>query len=117
MRALPLVASLAVLLAACGSQPPAPEQNPSGVEDRTPKDLTVTKPVAKKLKLKSTTLAGGSLRCGAEGRAALTLKPSAKVKAALAKAKGSITATLTLRLSGAAGAARDTQTVTLEGKS
>lgn len=25
-----------LLLAACGSQPPAPEQNPAGVEDRTP---------------------------------------------------------------------------------
>jgi peptidoglycan-associated lipoprotein len=47
MRALPLVASLAVLLAACSSQPPAPEQNPSGVEDRTPKGVTAdTTPVA-----------------------------------------------------------------------
>ena len=26
-----------LLLAACGSQPPAPEQNPAGVEDRTPR--------------------------------------------------------------------------------
>jgi hypothetical protein len=85
--------------------------------DRGTLSLTVTKSVARKLKLKSTKLAGRSLRCGAEGRAALTLKPSAKVKAALAKAKGSITATLTLRLTGAAGVARDTQTVTLEGKS
>jgi peptidoglycan-associated lipoprotein len=32
--ALPLIAAL--LLAACSSQPPAPEQNPAGVEDRTP---------------------------------------------------------------------------------
>lgn len=79
--------------------------------------LTVTKAVARKLKLKSTTLARGSLRCGDEGRATLTLKPSSKVKAALAKAKGSITATLTLRLSGADGVVRDTQTVTLKGKS
>lgn len=28
--------SLPLLLAACGSQPPAPEQNPAGVESRTP---------------------------------------------------------------------------------
>jgi len=28
--------SLTLLLAACGSQPPAPEQNPAGVESRTP---------------------------------------------------------------------------------
>jgi peptidoglycan-associated lipoprotein len=34
--ALTLTASLSLLLAACGSQPPAPEQNPSGVESRTP---------------------------------------------------------------------------------
>ena len=47
----------------------------------------------------------------------MTLKPSSKVKAALAKAKGSITATLTLRLNGADGVVRDTQTVTLKGKS
>jgi hypothetical protein len=73
--------------------------------------------VAKKLGLKSTTLARGSLRCGAEGRGTLTLKPSTTVKRALAKTKGSITATLTLRLTGTTGTARDTQTVKLEGKS
>jgi beta-xylosidase len=85
--------------------------------DRGTLSLTVTKAVAKKLGLKSTTLASGSLRCGEEGRGTLTLKPSTKVKRALAKAKGSITATLTLRLTGAAGSARDTQTVTFRGKS
>ena len=37
MRALLLAASLSVLLVACGSQPPAPEQNPAGLETRTPK--------------------------------------------------------------------------------
>ena len=85
--------------------------------DRGTLSLTVTKAVAKKLGLKSTTLARGSLRCGAEGRGTLTLKPSSKVRNALAKTKRSITATLTLRLTGTAGAARDTQDVTLEGKS
>ncbi|WP_270038530.1 OmpL47-type beta-barrel domain-containing protein [Solirubrobacter ginsenosidimutans] len=85
--------------------------------DRGTLSLSVTKAVAKKLGLKSTTLASGSLRCGAQGRGTLTLKPSTKVKRALAKTKGSITATLTLRLTGSAGVARDTQTVTLEGKS
>jgi hypothetical protein len=84
--------------------------------DRGTLSLTVTKAVAKKLGLKSTTLAGGALRCGG-GRATLTLRPSSKVKRALAKAKGSITATLTLRLTGTAGSARDTQTVTFRGKS
>jgi beta-xylosidase len=85
--------------------------------DRGTLRLTVTKAVAKKLKLKSTTLAGGSIRCGAEGRGTLTLKPSSAVRNALSKAKGSIEATLTLRLTGTAGAARDTQTVTFRGKS
>jgi peptidoglycan-associated lipoprotein len=38
MMRQPLIAALtlSLLLAACGSQPPAPEQNPSGVETRTP---------------------------------------------------------------------------------
>jgi hypothetical protein len=85
--------------------------------DRGTLRLTVTKAVARTLKLKSTTLAAGALRCGAEGRATLTLKPSSKVRAALAKARGSITATLALRLTGSAGVARDTQNVTLKGKS
>jgi peptidoglycan-associated lipoprotein len=30
------LSALTLLLAACGSQPPAPEQNPAGVESRTP---------------------------------------------------------------------------------
>jgi peptidoglycan-associated lipoprotein len=34
-----------LLLAACGSQPPAPEQNPAGVEDRTPTPNAGTQPV------------------------------------------------------------------------
>lgn len=38
MRTVSLLSavSLVLLLAACGSQPPAPEQSPSGVESRTP---------------------------------------------------------------------------------
>ncbi|MBI4984265.1 MAG: peptidoglycan-associated lipoprotein Pal [Rhodocyclales bacterium] len=35
----------ALLLAACGSQPPAPEQSPAGVEDRTPRTPADTKAV------------------------------------------------------------------------
>jgi peptidoglycan-associated lipoprotein len=42
------LSSLTLLLAACGSQPPAPEQNPAGVESRTPDAIKVdTAPVAK----------------------------------------------------------------------
>ena len=74
--------------------------------------LTVTRTVARRLKLASTTLAKGTVRCGDEGRGSLALKPSRKVRRALARSKRSVTATLTLRLTGAAGAARDTQRVT-----
>jgi peptidoglycan-associated lipoprotein len=37
MRRFLLATPLIALLAACGSQPPAPEQNPSGVESRDPR--------------------------------------------------------------------------------
>jgi peptidoglycan-associated lipoprotein len=41
-----IVIIAALLLAACGSQPPAPEQNPAGVEDRTPRAATQPVPEA-----------------------------------------------------------------------
>ena len=48
MRTLATATALALILAACGSQPPAPEQNPSGVESRTPGNIGAdTKPVTK----------------------------------------------------------------------
>jgi peptidoglycan-associated lipoprotein len=47
MRALFIpLSALTLLLAACGSQPPAPEQNPAGVESRTPGAISTT-PVVK----------------------------------------------------------------------
>ena len=39
MRQLAVLSASVALLAACGSQPPAPEQNPSGVESRSPNAL------------------------------------------------------------------------------
>ncbi|MCK9387119.1 MAG: peptidoglycan-associated lipoprotein Pal [Sulfuritalea sp.] len=46
MRALISISAVTLLLAACGSQPPAPEQNPAGVESRTPGAIKVdTAPV------------------------------------------------------------------------
>ena len=46
MRALISISAVTLLLAACGSQPPAPEQNPAGVESRTPGAVKVdTSPV------------------------------------------------------------------------
>ena len=45
---LPSIAALTLLLAACGSQPPAPEQGPAGVESRTPGAIQVdSSPVTK----------------------------------------------------------------------
>ncbi len=46
MRSLLAASALALFLAACGSQPPAPEQDPAGVESRNPNAVT-TAPVAK----------------------------------------------------------------------
>jgi peptidoglycan-associated lipoprotein len=46
MRALLSLSIATLLLVACGSQPPAPEQNPAGVETRTPGAVKVdTSPV------------------------------------------------------------------------
>jgi peptidoglycan-associated lipoprotein len=42
MRSIFALSALALILAACGSQPPAPEQSPSGVESRTPSAVTTT---------------------------------------------------------------------------
>ena len=48
MRRTLIAAPLILLLAACSSQPPAPEQNPSGVESRDPKAVGgLTEPVNK----------------------------------------------------------------------
>jgi len=44
MRTVSLLSAtlVALLLTACGSQPPAPEQNPSGVESRNPSVIETT---------------------------------------------------------------------------
>lgn len=44
MRVLISISIATLLLAACGSQPPAPEQNPAGVESRTPGAVKVDTP-------------------------------------------------------------------------
>jgi hypothetical protein len=80
--------------------------------DRGTLTLTVAKATAKRLKLKSTTLARGTVRCGGEGRGTVTLKPSAAVRRALSRTTR-VSTTLTLRFS---GAARDSQKVTFRGK-
>jgi beta-xylosidase len=82
--------------------------------DRGKLSLKVSKATTKHLKLKSRTLVRRTVRCGDEGRGSVTLKPSSKVRRALARTRRSITATLSLRFT---GAATDTQTVTFRGKS
>lgn len=48
---------LAFLLTACGSQPPAPEQNPSGVESRSPSVIETTPiPLPQRHQAKQSTL-------------------------------------------------------------
>ena len=72
----------------------------------------MSKPVAKRLRLSSTTLASAAVRCdGADATA--RLKPSKRVRRALARGRGAIKATLTLRLTGDRGAASDTARLTL----
>ncbi len=50
MRSLISLSALTLLLAACGSQPPAPEQNPAGVESRTPGAIRVDGAPVKEVK-------------------------------------------------------------------
>ena len=45
MRSVFIASAVVIFLAGCGSQPPAPEQTPAGVESATPTDV-VSKPVA-----------------------------------------------------------------------
>jgi hypothetical protein len=75
--------------------------------------LAVSKRTAKRLGLKSTTLASAAVRCdGAE--TTVTLKPSKRVKRKLAGKKGrSLSATLSVRLTGDGGTATDTAKLTL----
>ena len=71
--------------------------------------LTVTSKVRKALKLKSATLAKGTVACKA-GAVTVTLKPSASTKRVLAKAKQAVKAKLTMTLK-PAGAKALTATV------
>ncbi len=65
-----------------------------------PVTVTVDSKTKKALKLKSTTLAKGTLKCAA-GNTTLTLKPSASVKRVLAKVKKSVKVTVTVSLKAA----------------
>ena len=82
--------------------------------DRGALRLEVTRATKRRLGLRSRVLAARSLRC-AGGRARAVLRPSRAVRRALARSKGRITTTLTLRMSGAAGAVADRAEIVLRG--
>ena len=63
--------------------------------------LKLKRTTARKLGLKSTTLAGKAIRCAGASSKTVTLKPSKKVRRALAKARGSLKVTLDVRMKSA----------------
>jgi hypothetical protein len=63
--------------------------------------LTVTRATARRLGLGSRVLVRAAVRCGAQGRAAVRLRPSRKVRRALARSRRAVEAGLTLRMRGA----------------
>jgi hypothetical protein len=86
-----------------------------GVERGTLR-LRVSRAAARRLGLRSRTLATRSVRCAAQGRGTVTLAPRAKVRRALARTERGLTVTLTLRMSGARGADSDRSTIRLRGQ-
>jgi plastocyanin len=68
--------------------------------DRGTVTLSVTKAVAKRLKLKGTTLASGGSRCNANNRFTVTLKPTRAAKKALARTRKSVKVTARLAFPG-----------------
>jgi beta-xylosidase len=75
--------------------------------------LTVSRKAARRLGLRSRVLAARTVRCDGRARATVRLKPSRRVRRALADRRRALRATLTLRLSGDAGQARDTARIKL----
>jgi hypothetical protein len=78
--------------------------------------LAVSRAAARELGLTTRVLARRSVHCSDEGRATVTLKPSVRVRRALKRWLGTLRVTLTLRITGAAGDAEDTERLTLRGK-
>jgi hypothetical protein len=76
--------------------------------------ITVSKKVAKALGLKKTTLAAGTVKFTSAGSKSVTLKPSAAIRRALKKAKGSVKVTLSVSLRATGKSAKkSTRTITL----
>lgn len=68
--------------------------------DRGTVTLSVSKAVARKLRLKSMTLGTGSSRCDGNNRFTVTLKATSAAKKALARSRKSVEATATLKFGG-----------------
>jgi plastocyanin len=68
--------------------------------DRGTVTLSVSKAIAKRLKLKGTTLATGSSRCDGNNRFTVTLKATSAAKKALARSRKAVKATVTLKFPG-----------------
>jgi hypothetical protein len=78
--------------------------------------LTVSRAVARKLKLGRTTLASRSVTCSEALKVTATLKPGRAIARKLKRAKGTFAATLRLRMSGGEGRASDSERLVLRGK-
>ena len=79
--------------------------------DRGKVTLSVSKAVAKKLRLKGRRLASGASRCDGHGRFTVTLKPTAAAKKALARTRRAVKVTATLKFPGLTAK----KTITLSG--
>jgi PKD repeat protein len=77
--------------------------------------LTVSSKIRRSLRLKSATLARRTVRCAGAGSESIVLKPSKTVRRVLARAKGSVKATLSVQLRAAGGpATQSKRTLTLK---
>jgi len=79
--------------------------------------LAVTKSAARKLGLKSATLATAKASCDGHGRFTVNVKPSLKVRRALAHSRAALKVTATLTLAGPGGQTSTRRSLTLEGRS
>jgi hypothetical protein len=75
--------------------------------------LTVSKALARRMKLKGTTLATARARCRGNGELTVTLKPAAAARRALRHYRRPLTVTARLSLSGPRGRARAHRELTL----
>ncbi len=76
--------------------------------------ITLSRSQARKLGLKrATTLASKAVRCGANDRTVLRVKPSARLKRKLRRARRSITATVTIRMGSGANGTSDSRRLVL----